>query len=236
MNKFAEAKIISVHYKCETSDEFGVDTKGIKNKLNKINEEKDAAKNRKVFYSKKRKSNIFSGSVGKVIITALMAASVAAFLRLDATTIREKQFFEVEYDGSNSMKITVTGNEGVDNGIVSYATWDILQLAHPDIRIPQYIPSKVEIEELYRQTQDGYTLYFGDYSKGLSIKILSYSGDAATDTLSNDWALKETENGISYYKNGRECMAYWIDGQNVYNVIWNHMSEVKKIAESMLPE
>lgn len=180
--------------------------------------------------------NIFTGNVGKIVATVIMAASVAAFLRLDATTIREKQFFEIEHDGANSMKITVTGNEGVDNGIVSYATWDILQLAHPDIRIPQYIPSRVELEELYRQTQDGYTLYFGDYSKGLSIKILSYSGDAATDTLPNDWALKEIENGISYYKNGRECMAYWIDGQNVYNVTWNHMSEVKKIAEPMLPE
>lgn len=177
--------------------------------------------------------NIFTGNVGKIVATVIMAASVAAFLRLDATTIREKQFFEVEYDSANSMKITVTGNEGVDNGIVSYATWDILQLAHPDIRIPQYIPSKVEIEELYRQTQDGYTLYCGDYSKRLSIKIISYSGDAATDTLSNDWALKETENGISYYKNGRECMAYWIDGQNVYNVTWRRMKEVKKIAESM---
>lgn len=177
--------------------------------------------------------NIFTGNVGKIVATVIMAASVAAFLRLDATTIREKQFFEVEYDSANSMKITVTGNEGVDNGIVSYATWDILQLAHPDIRIPQYIPSKVEIEELYRQTQDGYTLYCGDYSKGLSIKILSYSEDAAIEATISGWTLKETENGISYYKNGRECMAYWIDGQNVYNVTWRRMKEVKKIAESM---
>lgn len=153
-------------------------------------------------------------------------------LSLNTTAYKEKSFFEIVHDGPNSMKITVTGNEGNDAYITRYDSWWVLKSYYPDLMTPAYLPDDVSLDQLSERDHGSYTDFIGVYTNNLTITIRSYRENYAGDLFYDGWELFDIVDGIEYYQKGDNYKLSFPIGRRLYNVEWNDLDEMRKIIKS----
>lgn len=185
-------------------------------------------------FRKKKKKNY--STLVKIAVIALAVIGSGTYLSLNTNADRDKSFFEVLIDGQNSMKITVTGNEGDDHKTY-YSSFDVLSDQHPNLLVPKYIPNNLELEELYTQAETSYSLYCASYDDNLSIKIYSVHNNLHSDFNNkfqeSGWLLEDVADNLIILSRQKEHLVLWIDKGYIYTIQWDNLKEIKKIAESM---
>ncbi len=201
---------------------------------------------------RKRLRRFFSSAPGKVAAGFLVVLCGMTCVGIGTSAVQQKPFFEIVRDGVNSMKITVTGNTmeseaSTDEVIydeterVYYESWDEVKEENPDIMTPGYIPEGLELEELYGEDYDGFTLFEGKYGKKdhkdeLKIRIMNFSGNyyEIGGKREDDWELIDGEQakGISYYQLGENYKATWERDTCLYTVEYSDLNEIKVIANN----
>ncbi len=187
-----------------------------------------------IVYSKKGKRVLpfpSTYTILKVAASILASIFVINSLSLNTTAYREKSFFDIIRDGHNSMKITVTGNEGSDAYITKYDNWWVLKGYYPNLMTPTYLPDYVSLDQLSERDHGSYTDFVGVYTKDLTITIRSFRENYAGDLFYDGWELFDIIDGIEYYQKGNKYKLSFSTGRYLYSVEWNDLNEVRKIIE-----
>lgn len=198
-----------------------------------------------------RHRRFFSGVFGRVAAGLLIVVGATAFLSIGTSAVQQKSFFEIVRDGVNSMKITVTGNDMEmesqsepslsleSEEKVYFESWDEVRDENSSILTPDYIPLKLELEELYKQDLGDHIFYKGVYGKTnssekFSIFIWYYNDDFVKKGITSEenWKLIDEKENIYYFQWEDIYKASWNSGKGMYVVISNKLDDLEKVVIS----
>lgn len=206
----------------------------------------------KVKKSSAQRRHLWTTASGKVALAFIIVFAAVAFFGIGTSAVKQKPFFEVVRDGVNSMKITVTGNAvesevetGMfvfdENEVVEYSSWDEVNLYFQGIQCIKYLPDKLSLVELSSERRQHYDKIKGRYldneNNELIVLIKCFDGQYAkiNEAISEEWSLVfvDEEKSISYYNMGNLYLAYWMNEQIQYEIMWSNFDELVEIVNSM---
>lgn len=210
-------------------EELNIDPQKVRDQLASYNA-KASAPSQNMKEEEQPKRRFYTLSLAKIVAISA-AAGVFVGLAVDTTAIREKSFFEITKSGPNSMRITVTGNEPEDSeSIVRYDSWNQLP---SDMQKPSYIPAGTEFNELYSMIFDTYTLYVGNYTRGLRIQIREAREGYQPELLDRGWDVKIVSYGTAYLQLDGNYKAVWMNGKYIYEIECDNLNKLQKIVQGM---
>ena len=197
-----------------------------------------------------RQRSRFAVVSGRAAAAVVIAVGALTFLGLGTSAVTRKPFFEVVQDGVNRLRITVTGDDGMeevgevvygDNERVYYDSWEEVKEEVPDIMIPTYIPEGMELEELYKADIINSTLFQGIYHnknrEELEISIKYFNGDYSKGMIANheDWNIIEYngDESISIYQKDSFYKLDFFQADFFYTITGNNIEELSNIKIGM---
>ena len=197
-----------------------------------------------------RQRSRFAVVGGRAAAAVVIAVGTLTFLGLGTSAVTRKPFFEVVQDGVNRLRITVTGDDGMEevgevvykeDDRIYYDSWEDVKKEFPDIMIPTYIPEGMRLDELYRNDLVSFFMFQGKYYDAdgrqtiISIRYFHEKYGLKSFINSENWNIVEYNEKGSWdiYQKDSNYQINLVRDRILYTVMGENQKEIIDIVEKI---